>query len=230
MKQNIFLLLTIISFNCFADTIYVSSKTDPRLLAYKDTVYAYETGKSISNNMAIIFQELSGSHDYDSYFLDAWTGAIQFNQRVDTLLGYTEFLPNTQLPDKTEKLQFASNTSVGEKIVLQFTRLDTIKITPFAKVVGSEMPDVYIYRKPTRVVLYKKLDKCWEKKMLYTTLDMQTHFIVNNMYKTCIPYNIRRHYQVKDNSSILIKTEWVDPTDQNKIIKTVTNLNNKDPH
>ena len=71
------------------------------------------------------------------------------------------------------------------------------------------MPTLYIYKKPERIVLYKKLDRCWEKKMVYTTLDIQTHFIVNQKEKTILPYNIIRHYQAQEGPDKLTKMEWV---------------------
>jgi len=224
MKSNLFLffLVFFLSNLTFADTVYVASKTDAKLLAYQDTLYAYETGKSICESLAVIFQKLTNSHDYDSYFLDAWSGNIKFNQPVDTLLTFSVFLPNDNFPEDSLKYQFNSNSDIGQKITLQFIRLDTIKIIPYARVEGSEMPVVYIYRKPTRVVLYKKLDKCWLPKHIYRTIDTQTHFILNNKDRTITPYNIINYYE----GNILKKIEWVDPLDNNKIIKNfLTKIN-----
>ena len=168
MKKLYLLLLFLTGVSrTFADTIYVSSKTDPRLLAYQDTLYAYQTGKSICDNLAVLFQKLTNTNDYNSYFLDAWSGAIQFDQPVDTLLGFSVFLPNDRYPNEADKRLFSSNSEIGQNITFQFRRLDSIKIMPYAKVEGSEMPVIFIYAKPTRVVLYKKLDRCWEKKILY---------------------------------------------------------------
>ena len=221
MRIIFLLVLLLVNLSAIADTTYVTSKTDTRLMDYKDSLQSYETGKSVCENLAILFQKLTNSHDYDSYFLDAWTGKIKFNQPVDTLLGYSELLPNNEYPSKEEKYQLSSNSDIGKKITLQFFRLDTIKTIPYAKVVGAEMPVVYIYQKPSRIVLYKKLEKCWLPKHKYTTIDIQTHFITNQSGKTIIPYNLIRYYE----NNKLKKIEWVDPMDREKIIKTFAILN-----
>jgi hypothetical protein len=199
-----------------ADTIYVTSSTDKRLLSYRDTLSAYQTGKSVCDNLKSLFRQLTNTHDYDTYFTDGWSSTIKFNQPVDTLLGYSEFLPNDEFPSKLEGEQFNSNSEIGQKITYQFKRLDTLRIIPYAKVVGAEMPVVYIYRKPSITVIYKKLDKCWLPKQVFRIIDIQTHFIIDERGKTRIPYNIIWYYE----SSKLKKIEWVDPIDEKRIIQS----------
>ena len=220
--RKIFLLLlllyTIFSFG--QDTIYVTSKTDSRLLAYQDSINAYNTGKSVCDNLLLIFRKLTHSNDYDTYFTDGWNPNIKEGDRVDTLLGESYFHFSNDLPSNLN--QFQADSESGRNIATQFHRLDSLKVRPYGQVVGAEMPTLYIYKKPERIVLYKKLDRCWEKKMVYTTLDIQTHFIVNQKEKTILPYNIIRYYQVQEGPDKLTKMEWVDPVDKNKIIKSFT--------
>lgn len=199
----------------FGDTIYVSSRTDARLLLYRDSLTAYEVGSSVCTELSKLFQKLTNSHDYDSYFLDPLVKDFKPGEAVDTLLGYSEVLPTTDYPDTLSGNQFNSTSELGQRIAYQFKRLDTLNVKPYATVVGAEMPVLYLYRKPTRVVIYQKLDRCWEKKRVYTTLDRVTHFIVDSKGMTKIPYNILRYYE----NDRLVKIEWTDPITQS-VIKT----------
>jgi hypothetical protein len=216
MRIIFLLVLLLVNLSAIADTTYVTSKTDTRLMDYKDSLQSYETGKSVCENLAILFQKLTNSHDYDSYFLDAWTGKIKFNQPVDTLLGYSELLPNNEYPSKEENYQLSSNSDIGKKITLQFFRLDTIKTIPYAKVVGAEMPVVYIYRKPSLEVVYKKLDRCWEAKRKYSIRDLTTYFIKKDIGLTVTPYNIIRYYE----NDKCVRTDWVNPMNKEIVLKT----------
>ena len=210
------LLLSVI-FSFGQDTIYVTSRTDSRLLSYQDSLNAYNTGKSVCDNLLLIFRKLTHSNDYDTYFIDGWNLNIKEGDRVDTLLGESYFHFSNELPSNLN--QFQANSESGRNITTQFHRLDSLKVRPYGQVVGAEMPTLYIYKKPERVVVYQKLDRCWEKKRVYSTLDIQTHFIVNQQDKTIIPYNILRYYQEKEGPDKLTKIEWIDPVDKNKIIK-----------
>jgi len=198
------------------DTVFVNSKADVRIQLSKDSMYSYETGKSICYNLAKLFQDLTNTNDYDSYFLDAWSGNIKFNQPVDTLLTYSEFLPNYEFPDSVEKYQLNSKEQIGKRIFLQFILYDSIKTIPYAKVVGSEMPTIYIYQKPKHVFIYKKSDVFFETKNEYSIIDIVTRFICDKNIYTKTPFNIIRYY--KNNK--LYKINWVDPIDNSKIIKT----------
>ena len=44
--------------------------------------------------------------------------------------------------------------------------------------------------------------------------------VVNLRLVALMPYNILRYYVVQDGSDKLTKTEWIDPIDKNKIIKS----------
>jgi len=208
-------LFLLFSLPSLADTVYVYGKADPSLLAYRDSVLAYETGFSVSKDISLIFRQAYHTHDYDAYFLDAWSGNIKFHQPVDTLLGHSEFLPNKKLPEKQIGERFI-NDQFSRRINQILSRLDSLKVIPYGKVVGAEMPTIYIYKKPSVVVIYKLLEKCWIKEVWYTTIDRQTRFITDEKGRTRIPYNIVRYYK----SNVLKKIEWVSPVDEKIVIKT----------
>lgn len=208
----IFMLLVAVS---FGDSTFVTSQTDARIFLYRDSMIAYETGKSVCENLTKLFQKLTNSNDYDSYFLDPWRKSFSPGEPVDTLLGYSEVLPYSDFPDTLSGNQFNSSSEIGQMIAYQFRRLDTLRVKPCAQVVGAEMPTLYLYAKPSHVVIYKKLDRCWEKKMKYTTLEDITHFICDTEGKTRVPYNILRHYE----NNKLIRMDWIDPVDK-RLIRT----------
>jgi len=218
MKKTIALLLVLLFCHVEGqDTTYATSRTDARLFSYRDSITAYTVGCSVTNELRTIFREMTGTKDYDAYFENGWKKSISVGDPVDTALGYSVFLENTVWPyEVKEGDQFQSSSSYGQRIAYQFNRLDTLRVLPPYRVEGAEMPVLFIYAKPSRVVLYRKLDRCWEKKMRYSTLDVQTHFIINDKDKTIIPYNIRRFYV----ENKLTKTEWVDPVNTNQIIRT----------
>ena len=206
----IFMLLVTVG---FGDSIFVTSRTDSRLLAYRDSMTAYATGKSVCENLTKLFQKLTNSNDYDSYFLDPWLKSFSPGEPVDTLLGYSEVLPYSDFPDTLSGNQFNSSSEIGQMITYQFRRLDTLRVKPCAQVVGAELPTLYLYAKPSHVIIYKNLDRCWEKKMKYTTLDIVTHFICDELKKTRVPYNILRYYE----NNKLVQMDWIDPISQTLI-------------
>jgi hypothetical protein len=49
--------------------------------------------------------------------------------------------------------------------------------------------------------------------MKYTTLDIVTHFICDELKKTRVPYNILRYYE----NNKLVQMDWIDPIRQTLI-------------
>ena len=214
LNTLILISIVILSYGC--NTIHVISNTDIRYLNYIDSLNAYNTAKSVCDTLAILFYKYTGNHDYDSYFLRPWKETLSYGDAVDTLLGYSEYQENTEYPDTLDGNIFQSRGSLGEDVKNQLDKLKQLKIKPFAKVVGAEMPTVYIYKKPDIRVIYGKPERCWIKKRRYTILDNVTYFITDEKGFTRIPYNILRYYE----EDKLVKTQWVDTQNINKVYKT----------
>ena len=202
------------------DTILISSITEytEKLQLYKDSLHSYNIGKSVSNQLLILFNEMSKSSgnlnmDYtgkvynsDSYFQSGWDVDLIDGQIVDT---------NTQ---STFEIKYDSPKSIMDEFKLSeaYRRLDSCKVNPYGIVSAGEMPVIYIYKKPTKFPVYKAPCFSTSKKVEYSIIDITTYFIVDNLNRTRIPYNKIFYYGYKG----LIKIEWIDPISR-VIIKTI---------
>ena len=219
MKLLLSILLVISVYTTSAqDTIYVSSKTDIRLISYQDSLLAYDTGKDVCFKLAQLFESFTNSKDYTSYFIDAWINQFNPGDPVDTLLGHTEFLLNFSTKPNSETNQFDMIGDIGKQIDSEIARLDLLTVLPYGIVSGAEMPDIYIYRKPCNIVLYRALNAPFNKSRCYTTIDKQTYFILDSKGMSRIPYNILRTY---NGLNRLIQVDFVSPTDRTSIIQTI---------
>lgn len=100
---------------------------------------------------------------------------------------------------------------------VEYLRLDSLFVKPYDVVSGAEMPTAFIYKRPSLVVIWKKLDRCWEKKKVFSIFDFQTYFFLNEDNKTYLPYIKKRVYV-----NGVLKTEyWLDPIYQT-VLKTIS--------
>lgn len=195
------------------DTLYVNSLNDKRLRLYNDSLTAYNVGYDVAHRLAYLFEELTGTKDYNHYFTNAWEKTYLYGEPVDTLLGYSEYLPATQLPNSRIN-NFASSSPTGLLIQAEIRRLDSLRVKPIGKVVGAELPVSYVYTKPVRVVFYQGVADLPPKAKIYTTIEPITHFMVNKEGASILPYNIKRYFE----NGKLIKTEYVDPLNPDKVV------------
>ena len=211
MKLIFFLIsLLFVGYIYSQDTIYVTSRFDARLKLYQDSLNAYNIGKSVCENVSVLFYKMTNS-SYNGYFLNAWTFSYKEGESPDTnILCFFNF--NSVYPDPNEGQQFKGNL-VGSEISNEYHRLDTLKVKPYATVSGGEMPTAYIYKDPSNIIIWKKIDRCWEKKAFFTVTYSQTHFITNKSNRTIIPYNLRFTYT----NGKLSKEDWIDPVDYHLI-------------
>lgn len=203
------------SYFCSAqDTLTVFSKNDKRLTLYNDSLRAYTIGNEVAYKLAELFEKLTNSKDYSNYFIAAWEKHYNYGDPIDTTLGYSEYLPVSELPNSKIN-NFSSNTEIGKLIQTEIARLDSLPIMPKGKIVGAELPVTYVYQKPSRVVVLLSLDKASVKQTCFTSVERTTHFLVDDKGRTVRPYNIKKYYV----NGKVVKQEYVSPLNHNEIIE-----------
>ena len=70
---------------------------------------------------------------------------------------------------------------------MQYKRLDSIKVQPCGIMQGAELPNVYVYCKPSVVIIYKKLKR-------FTVVDPTIRFFMSKDGKTKTSYITKLYY------------------------------------
>ena len=229
MRGLIILFLLAMYGSIFAqDTIIVTSKSDIRLELYEDSLLSYNIGHSVSMNLSKLYGN-SIEIDYkgnlysdNAYFNSGWDIHLRVGDTIDSN-SMAEFVESQESPSSNEGKEF----STSNEFLKEYKRLDSIKIKPYGHLSAGEMPTIYLYAKPKVVVIYKI--PCFSKQSKtshivngqslkeFSVLSLTTKFIVDSKGLTRIPYNEKVYYGYKHISKI----EWVDPSDTDKVLKTI---------
>lgn len=206
MKSTLSALLLIFCIQAFAtrDTLYVDDPKDPRLLRYKDSLWAYQTGYSVAKNIAAAVRESMGNNSLDAYFLS------YYNESGKTSEGYFfsyEENPKVQIGHvHTPTKGLKSDTIIPwQYIEKQYKRLDSLRIPPVGIQQGAELPVVYVYSRPHTTVIFRKM-------LRYTVVDPSIKFYKKDDGKTKVSYILKYHYSKIGNEREKIDSiEKLDP-------------------
>jgi hypothetical protein len=187
MKYFLLLLLCIFfSVSKSQDTLYVEDVKHPRLLLYKDSIQAYQIAFSVAKNVADSVRARMGNNSLDAYFLTRFTS----NTDAD-LAGYFfnwNDTANVQIGHVNDSYRGIKDDDrfPWRYLETQYKRLDSIKIKPAGIMEGGELPNVYVYLKPSTTVIYKKVKH-------FTVVDQTIQFFKKNDGKTRVSF-IRKFY------------------------------------
>lgn len=191
-----------------SDTLYVENSRDPRLLLYQDSIKAYEIGFSVAKNIADSVRSLSGNNSLDHFFLsryiempDASSAGYfyEFHENVKVEIGHVNDSFHGMKSDTKFPWRF---------LELQDKRLDAIKIQPAGIMQGGELPNVYIYAKPSTTVIYRKVKR-------FTVIDPSIKFFMKDNGKTRVSYIVKYHYsQIGNEHQQTDSVEKLDPIKQ----------------
>lgn len=153
----IFFFLFTSAYTMPRDTIFVEEVSDPRYKRYLDSLHAYKISYSVAKNMADTVAKRMGNRNLDDYFLG------RFSYESDTVsYGYFYFFETgveMEIGHVSEGFKGMADEAKFPWTYLesQYKRLDSIKIQPWGVMQGGELPNVYIYRKPIQVIVYRKV-------------------------------------------------------------------------
>lgn len=168
------------------DTIFVEDATDPRYRRFLDSMHAYKISYSVAKNMADTVAKRMGNRNLDDYFFG------RFSYESDTMNhGYFYFFETgveMEIGHVSEAFKGMADEAKfpWEYLEAQYKRLDSIRIQPWGVMQGGELPNVYIYRKPLQVVVYRKVRH-------FTMIDHTIQFSQADDGKTKTSF-IRKYY------------------------------------
>lgn len=172
-----------------ADTLYVEDFKDERYLRFLDSMKAYEVSFSVAKNIADSVKSIIGSNALDDFFLG------RFTSNGETSSGEYFYSFNTDIKVELGHVNSAYRGMKNEAkfpwkyLETQYKRLDALKILPSGVMTGAELPNVYIYLKPTTTVIYRKVRR-------YTVVDPSIKFFMKDNGKTKTAY-IRKFYYIQ---------------------------------
>lgn len=202
-------ILFIFCFNTFSakawnDTLFVDDVKDARYLLYLDSLEAYEIGYSVAKNVADTLKSMYGNQSLEGYFLNkyGYEGGtsegyfFDYEENVQVEIGHVNVQYRRMRNDSTFPWGFLED---------QYRRLNKIKIQPAGIMSGAELPDVFVYTKPTKIVAFKIVKR-------FTVVGQIIKFAVTNDGKTKTPY-IEKLYYVEDarKHQIIDSIEKLDP-------------------
>ncbi|MBK8659950.1 MAG: hypothetical protein IPN22_14055 [Bacteroidetes bacterium] len=205
MKYFLLLLCCVFIQESFSqDTLFLATTKDPRYTRYLDSLQAYEIGYSVAKNICNKLKEINPEQSLDNYFLSKYEG------RTDTSKGYFyTYNQNVAVEPGHMNIEYrymkSDSTFPWEYLESQYKRLNAIKIKPTGVMQGGELPDVYIYAKPSTVVAFKVLKR-------FVVVGQTIKFSVSNDGKTKTPY-IEKVYYIQDaqNRPVIDSIEKLDP-------------------
>lgn len=207
MRYILLLVFFLLAINTKAsDTLYVEDFKDPRLLEYQDSIKAYEISFSVAKNMADTIRALMGNNSLDDYFLGKFLSAgevsssggyfYDFEENVKVEIGHV----NGDYHGMKNEEKFP-----WKYLESQYRRLDSIKIQPWGVMSGGELPNVYVYAKPSRTIIFKKIKR-------FTVIDPTIRFFKKDDGKTRISYITKYYYSEFDKGHQTIDSiEKLDP-------------------
>ena len=183
----LFCLCSVISKGGVNDTLFVDNYQDPRFLRYKDSMQGYNISYSIAKNMADTLKGILGDNGLDDYFLSKFTG----NGEGSSSGGYFyDFVENANVEIGHVNINYRNMKNDArfpwKYLETQYRRLDSIKVQPWGIMEGAELPNVYVYRKPSLTVIFKKIKR-------FTVIDYTIQFFQKDNGKTRVSY-IRKFY------------------------------------
>lgn len=169
------------------DTLFVDNYQDERLLRYKDSMQGYNISYSIAKNMADTLKSILGDNGLDDYFLSMFRGSGDGSSSG----GYFyDFVENAKVEIGHVNINYRNMKNDArfpwKYLETQYRRLDSIKVQPWGIMEGAELPNVYVYRKPSLTVIYKKVKR-------FTVVDYTIQFFQKDNGKTRVSY-IRKFY------------------------------------
>ncbi len=175
-------------FSKSADTIYVENKRDPRYLEYLDSINAYNISYSVAKNIADSVRGMLGSNALDAYFLSEFTGSpersIGYFYEIELNMPVTIGHVNSLYKGMKNEARFP-----WKYLESQYRRLDSIKLQPRGVIQGAELPNVYVYHKPSTTVIYQSVSR-------YTVVGQIIKFAVSDGGKTKTPYIEKVYYSI----------------------------------
>jgi hypothetical protein len=175
-------------FSKSADTIYVENKRDPRYLEYLDSINAYNISYSVAKNIADSVRGMLGSNALDAYFLSEFTGSsersIGYFYEIELNMPVTIGHVNSLYKGMKNEARFP-----WKYLESQYRRLDSIKLQPRGVIQGAELPNVYVYHKPSTTVIYHSVSR-------YTVVGQIIKFAVSDGGKTKTPYIEKVYYSI----------------------------------
>ncbi len=185
---SICLLLTSLS-SLGADTLYVDRPEHIRYQLYLDSMKAYEISFAVAKNVADTMRVTLGNNSLDDYFLGRFTSA-EVGSTGDYFYNFSTEV-NVEPGKVNVDYRNLKNDSrfPWKYLERQYKRLNAITILPSGVMQGAELPNVYIYLKPTTTVIPKKVKR-------YTVIDPAVKFLSNDNGKTHISY-IRKFYYIQ---------------------------------
>lgn len=208
MKYLVPLLFSFLSLLSFAgDTIFVETPKDARYKRYLDTLNAYQTGMSVAKNMSDTLRRIYRNASYENYFLQ------KYRSPGDSIIGgfYTVYEENPDVIIGHISDQYQARNEVKfpwSYLRTQYKRLDTLVIAPCGLLQGAELPDVYVYPKPQKVVVVRYIKR-------YTVVDPSIKFLIGSDGKTKKAYINKFHYsQIFGELQKIDSIEKLDPITQ----------------
>ncbi len=187
------------------DTLFVDDMKDARYLRYKDSLDAYEIGYSVAKNISDTLKSMYGNKSLEGYFLGMYTPNtlissngyfFEYNTEPNVEIGHVNVEYHRMKNDSTFPWAFLEN---------QYKRLNKIKIQPAGIMQGAELPDVFVYKKPEKPVVFKIVKR-------FTVVGQIIKFRMTNDGKTKTPY-IEKVYYLEDikKHQIIDSIEKLDP-------------------
>lgn len=199
------------------DTLYVRGN-DSRYLKYLDSLYAYQTSLSVAKNVSDSIRKLIGNDTYTAFFMDGFSGKEPSEADYVFELKRNVIIDLGKISIEYSGFKNADNFP-WRYLYLQYRRLDSIKIQPYAVMQGGELPTVYIWKSPT--IFVKSLYYCPHLNepvsKPYSCIYPQTRFIVKDDGKTRIPYVEQWFYHGKNFGETVDSILKLDPVTLSKL-------------
>ncbi len=170
-----------------SDTLYLEDDKDIRYRLYLDSMKAYEIGYSVAKNLADSVRGMIGNNSLDPYFIgrympngDALSGGYfyEIDEDVKVEIGHVNTAYHGMKNDTKIPWKYLED---------QYKRLDAIKVQPSGIMQGGELPNVYVYAKPSLTVIVRNIKR-------FTVVDESIKFFMKGDGKTRVSYICKYYY------------------------------------